>query len=140
MITSTDIIQSARKWIGTPFVHQGRCLGAGVDCAGVVIGVAQDLNIAPDDFADPKGYAPNPANRLIEQLMDKWLVRVPKGNAKPGDILFFRYARLPQHMGILTDRGTFIHAYKVGPGVVEVTYDRAWQRATVRAYRFRGVE
>jgi NlpC/P60 family putative phage cell wall peptidase len=140
MTTQKAIIDSARKWIGTPFVHQGRRLGAGVDCAGVVIGVAEDLGIAPVGFRDPKGYASNPANRLIEELMDKWLVRVPKSEVQPGDILFFKYARLPQHMGILTDRGTFVHAYKVGPGVVEVTYDRAWQRATVRAYRFRGVE
>lgn len=138
MTTRAQIVAEARKWVGTPFLHQGRLRGAGVDCAGVVIGVADVLGLA-QGFEDPKGYPDNPANRQIEALLDKWMDRIPKGEEKPGDVLFFAYSRLPQHMGILTDRGTIVHAYKPGPGVVEVTYDRLWQRQTVRAYRFRGI-
>lgn len=138
MTNQSDIIASAREWIGTPFVHQGRKKGIGVDCAGVVVGIARDNHLA-EGFVDPTDYPANPTNRQIEDILDTWMDRVKPQDVQPGDVLFFRYAKLPQHMGVLTEKGTFVHAYKQGFGVVEVTYDKAWRRMTVRGYRFREI-
>ena len=40
-----NICQQARTWLGTPFKHQGRVKGVGVDCLGLLIGVAQELDL-----------------------------------------------------------------------------------------------
>ena len=37
--TRTDVVAAAREWLGTPFHHQARLRGVGVDCVGLVIGV-----------------------------------------------------------------------------------------------------
>ena len=34
-----QIIQTARQWLDTPYHHQARVKGVGVDCIGLVIGV-----------------------------------------------------------------------------------------------------
>ena len=45
MATGLDVVRMARTWLGTPYHHQGRVKGAGVDCGGLVIGVARFLMI-----------------------------------------------------------------------------------------------
>ncbi|MBK8745664.1 MAG: peptidase P60, partial [Propionivibrio sp.] len=37
------ILAAARACIGTPFVHQGRIPGLALDCAGLVVAVAQAI-------------------------------------------------------------------------------------------------
>jgi len=32
-------VREARRWIGTPYVHQACCRGAGTDCLGLIRGV-----------------------------------------------------------------------------------------------------
>ncbi len=32
-----DFVRVARSYIGTPFHHQGRLPGVGLDCAGVIV-------------------------------------------------------------------------------------------------------
>ncbi len=39
--SGSDVVRTARTWLGTPYHHQGRLKGVGVDCAGLLIGVAQ---------------------------------------------------------------------------------------------------
>ena len=36
-MTADDIVNAARECVGTPFRHQGRVLGVGLDCAGLVL-------------------------------------------------------------------------------------------------------
>jgi len=33
------IVTEARRWIGTPYVHQGSLCGAGSDCLGLIRGI-----------------------------------------------------------------------------------------------------
>lgn len=40
-----QIVASARSIIGTPYVHQGRVKGVGVDCVGTILIVAKELNL-----------------------------------------------------------------------------------------------
>ena len=45
MITKEDVVREAKTWLGTPFHHQGRLKGVGVDCAGVIVCVAKELKL-----------------------------------------------------------------------------------------------
>ena len=44
------MIDEAREWIGTPFVHQGRTKGQACDCLGLVIAVAKAAGYSDVNF------------------------------------------------------------------------------------------
>jgi cell wall-associated NlpC family hydrolase len=64
VIERSAIVTAARSWLGTPYRHQHRERGVGVDCAGLVIGVARQLGIVPADF-DVNGYSRQPDGSLL---------------------------------------------------------------------------
>ncbi len=125
---------AARKWIGTPFAHQGRTRGAGVDCAGVIIGVANELGLA-NSFEDTANYAADPDGRM-EKLLAKHLDRVSWNERQQGDVVHVAWSKLPQHVGILTDKNTLIHAFG-DAGVVETHISGILERGIRGVYRFR---
>ncbi len=49
MATGLEVVRVARTWLGTPYHHQGRVKGAGVDCAGLSVGVAKELGLSDVD-------------------------------------------------------------------------------------------
>lgn len=52
-----QIIAKAREFIGTPYLHQGRVKGAGIDCCGLVIQVAKELGLSDYDLTGYSRYA-----------------------------------------------------------------------------------
>jgi NlpC/P60 family putative phage cell wall peptidase len=138
-----EIVRLARAWIGTPYVHQASCRGAGSDCLGLIRGVWREVYGQEPEKVPP--YAADwaraePGEPLLEAA-ERHLARVAIPHAVPGCILAFRFAsRGPAgHLGILagSDRGsrTLIHAYS-GHGVVESPLTPAWQRRIAAAFRF----
>lgn len=116
-----DIVTCARTWVGTPYHHQARLKGVGVDCAGVPIGVARELDRVAPTF-DVAGYARQPDGWSFLAWCDEIMPRVPRADMAPGHCVVVRFGRHPQHIGIVGDylHGglSIIHAL-VGRGVVE---------------------
>jgi cell wall-associated NlpC family hydrolase len=128
-----DIIAEARTWLGTPFHHQGRAKGAGVDCIGLVIGVAHALGLS--DF-DTTHYGRIPSPLLMGAGLRANMLAADR--AEPGSVLWFAFDRVPMHVGIVTDSG-LIHAYSVAGRVVETGLDPQWIARSRGAFRFPGV-
>lgn len=138
-MTQNDIIAAARACLGTPFRHQGRLPGIGLDCAGVAVEVARALGCAPLDVS---GYGRTPAAGQLEAALEAQpdLERILDREARqPGDILLLRFTDEPQHLAILTDEGTMIHSFEAVGICCEHTITRGWAARIVRVYRFRGV-
>lgn len=136
-MTPDAIVSAARGLIGTPFVHQGRIPGRALDCAGLVVAVAQSLGV---QYIDQTGYSRNPSGGLLETALDDQpgIERVPTSERAPGDILLMRFSGDPQHLAILAG-DTIIHAWEA-PGIVcEHDLTDLWVRRIVRVYRFRGL-
>lgn len=134
MITRAAIIAAARRWVGTPYVHQGRARGAGVDCIGVVIGVAHELGLSAFDF---RAYDRVPHEPTMRELLDEHMMRIPA--PRPGSVIALRFTRPMQHVGIVTDGGRFVHAYARRERCIE-TQIGSWTRRIVAVYDYRGVE
>ncbi len=134
-MTADDIVAAARACIGTPFVHQGRIPGVALDCAGLVVAVAESVGV---EYADHAGYGRNPANGLLESVLDvqPFLTRV--FDRKPGDVLLMRFAGEPQHLAIFTG-DNIIHSYESVGKVCEHRMADVWAVRIVRVYRFKGV-
>lgn len=122
VLTRQDIVDEARKWMGTPFRHQGRA-ASGIDCCGLVIRVANDLDVS--DY-DTTGYSRRTTGeQFINHFRAAGLIEKPVGMMKHGDVILTRDGRFPCHCGFVVDRGkqhwTIIHAYARKRAVVEST-------------------
>lgn len=135
-LVADDVVAEARRWIGTPFHHQGRLLGVGVDCAGLVIGVAKALGLATD-YQDCTDYSRQPDGEMT-RLLVAHLDRVRFTDRRGGDVVHVAWSMIPQHVGILTNAGTLIHAYGER-GVVETTLSGQLLQGVRGVYRFRGI-
>lgn len=135
---AADIIAAARACLGTPFQHQGRIPGVALDCAGLLIAVAQAIGA---DYHDVTGYGPHPCGGMLEQALDDQpcLEPVRVAQRRAGDLLLMRFDTEPQHLAVLTGE-TIIHAYSNVGKVCEHRLSAVWAARIVRVYRFRGVE
>jgi cell wall-associated NlpC family hydrolase len=102
MISRSQVIAEAREWIGTPFHHQARIKGVGVDCVGLVLGVAWELGIAPRTL-DEKGYPRVPDGVSLMRTMRGHAAEIDRADMQPGDVIVLSFDRDPQHLGILGD-------------------------------------
>ena len=137
------IVAEARRWIGTPYVHQASRLGAGADCLGLVRGVWRELVGAEPEAPGPYSadWAEAGGEERLMAAAARHLTRLPVGQAGPGDVLLFRMrdGAAAKHLGILTSPklrgGRMIHAYS-GHAVTESTLTEAWARRLVATFRF----
>lgn len=146
MITRLNVVDEARSWIGTRYAHQASVKGAGVDCVGLLTGIARELRL-PDVF-DPmtergapyRGYGREPNPKLLLQACADYLHEIPKSTAGPGDILLMAFTsdRAPRHFAIVTTPGKMVHAYARLRKVFETGLVPG--AVIIKAYRFRGVE
>ena len=138
MIARAEIVRCARTWIGTPFHHQGRLRGVGVDCAGLVIEVAREMEIADVDVL---GYGRQPDPRAFRAALHEHLCEVAPQAALPGDVLSFAYIE-EQHLAIASHVGVsgpaaMVHADQRSGGCVEVPLGHLWGRRLRGCWRFR---
>ncbi|MDD3029979.1 MAG: NlpC/P60 family protein [Alphaproteobacteria bacterium] len=133
MSDKTDVmIAAARTCLGTPFHHQGRAPGVGLDCIGLVIVALKAAGLSVNDRTD---YGRRPDGKsLIAALEAHGAAKVEPVQA--GDILVFRYDRQPQHVALATGAETMIHSFAPAGRVVETSLGAYWKRRLTAAYRF----
>lgn len=140
-MTRDQIIAEARTWVGTPWVHQACCKGAGVDCLHFIAGVVRNVGseIAERFFANPAwhNYGREPAAADLFAACDELSDRIDPASALPADVLVFRVGRHPMHFGFLTAPDRVMHSWVAAGRVVEHRLDDSWRNRVVRAYRLR---
>ncbi len=137
---TADVVATARGWIGTPYLHQASCRGAGCDCLGLIRGVWRELagaepEVTPaytQDWSEPQG------DEALWRAALRHLRQRGPGDDAPGDLLLFRMrsGAVAKHLGIAARVGpapTFIHAYS-GHGVVESALTPPWRRRIVARF------
>lgn len=135
-MTRNDFVAQARTWLGSPYHHQGRLKGVGVDCIGLLVGVASELGL--DVRNVPTNYSRSPdSDRLFREIATSGHLE-ETSDPKPGDVVFMKVYGQPTHFGLLTDAG-FIHADATF-GVVEVPLDARWRSRIVGVYKIIAME
>lgn len=133
------VVAEARRWIGTPYVHQASLRGAGCDCLGLVRGVWRALRGA--EPAPVPAYGPDWAETGGDEALWRALsahLRPAGPVPMPGDVLLFRLraGAVAKHLGLLTQTGPdarFVHAYS-GQGAVESPLSTPWTRRIVARF------
>lgn len=135
-----DIVDEARTWIGTPWHHLGRVKGAGCDCIGLVVGVANALGIPVEDSDRyPRHHAGNQFELEVFRQTDGVNPRM----LKPGDLILMKFDKESNHIAIVTETEPYIkiiHAYAVARKVVEHSFDDTFRQKMFSCRRFKGVE
>lgn len=148
VVTRADVVVCARTWLGTPYVHQHRAKGHGVDCVGLPIGICRELGLVAPDF-DVNGYGRKPDGKSLLSECDRYMDRIAMALVRPGNVLVYEFdSRLgPQHMGVVGDYMygglSLIQALGTTDGKGEVVEwniarpRKGWK--PVQAYALRGV-
>lgn len=136
------IAAAARAWIGTPYLHQASCKGAGTDCLGLLRGVWREvLGHEPEmppaysmDWSEPARI------EVLWQAAQRHLRPKAQDGEAPGDVILFRMrdGAIAKHLGIAGRIGadaSFIHAYS-GHAVVESPLSLPWRRRIVARFTF----
>lgn len=141
--TDGEVVARARVWIGTPYLHQASCRGAGTDCLGLIRGLWREL--LGDEPETPPAYTPDwsEPGRTEDLLLAarRHLTPVAVEARRQGDVLVLRMAdgAVAKHVGVLArapaGHETLIHAY-CGYGVVESPLTPAWSRRVAAVFRF----
>lgn len=133
-MTPAEVVNAARLALGTPFRHQGRSVGSGLDCAGLLAHVCASLG---QPVIEQSGYGRRPLDGLLEAALDAQpaLVRV-RTAPQQGDFVLMKFEadKAPAHLGIVAGK-TLIHAWAVARKVCEHDFDAEWKRRVVRVYR-----
>ena len=142
MTDRQDVVAEARRWIGTPYLHQASVLGAGTDCLGLLRGVWRALFRAEPQYVPPYTLDWSEPSGREEMLgaAQRWLVEKPLTQVSRGDVIVFRMREgfVAKHVGIVAetrDLPSFIHAY-TGHGVVESALSSPWARRIAGRFEF----
>jgi cell wall-associated NlpC family hydrolase len=135
-MTRAEFIAAARSYIGTPFHHQGRLPGVGLDCAGVIVCAAAACGYSVQDV---QGYGRIPSGGLLEQAVLDHCDIIPFESLQTGDIVLFAFRSEPQHLAVY-DNGMLIHAYQDVGKVVENGLDATWRGRLRGCYALRGIQ
>lgn len=144
--------ECARAMIGTPFRHQGRTPGQGVDCIGTVVLALMGAGWFPSNpvtaLRNDYGRVPDPSV-LLEAITGE-AARVDYGSTVPGDLLLLCWdgKKLPQHIAMVSrvdfdgSDGTspkryMIHTHQTIGQVAEHWIDPAWPPKLWGCYRLK---
>jgi cell wall-associated NlpC family hydrolase len=105
------IVAEAVSWIGTPFHHEARVKGAGVDCAMLLAEVYERAGIVGRieiPHYPPDWHLHRDAERFLMRLLEH--AREIAGPPQPGDVALFRYGRCFSHGAIVVAWPRVVHA------------------------------
>jgi len=141
-MTGDVIVAEARRWIGTPYVHQASLRGAGADCLGLLRGVwlglygaePGDVPAYTPDWSEPQG------DEVLWRGLSAVMVSKPVDDDARGDVILCRMRDrgVAKHLGLQARVGefaSFVHAYS-GHGVLETSLSAPWQRRIVARFGF----
>ena len=139
-MTAHPLVVEARRWIGTPYVHQASRKGAGCDCLGLLRGCWRALR-GPEPMAVPPytaDWSEPQGDERLWRAASQCLTPTTTAAFCSGDIVLFRMRSggVAKHVGIIAQTApylTFIHAY-TGHGVVESPFSGPWQRRVVARF------
>lgn len=136
-VSASSIEATAREYLGTPWHHDARLKGVGIDCTGLLVCVLTELGVPVEDH---RGYGMgDEIDRLLEGLGEH-CDPLEEGAAEwPGDILVYRGRLMWHHCGFRS-AGGMIHSY-ASPSVmrvVEQPLDESWFSRLHSVWRYKG--
>jgi len=115
------VVAVAKEFVGTPYHHEGRLKGIGIDCATIIAEVFERAGVVPHIDLPP--YSPMWHVSRDEERYTEFIRRFAQEvtglrGPLPGDIVCWKFHRCFAHGAIVVDWPTVIHAF-INIGCVE---------------------
>lgn len=135
-IYRSEVSQSARSYLNTPWCHQGRLKGIGADCGGLIVGVLKEVGYEDVEFAN---YSRLADGKSLRAKCRKHLDKKSVEDIDEGDVVLMTFDKMshPHHLGIIAKKDgrlTIIHIIDPDRGCVEHTFSAHLRRMVVEAY------
>lgn len=136
-MNASDVAAEARRWLGVPYLHQGRSR-LGLDCIGYVIVVRKALGSWPESDGEVRNYGRRPKDDLLRERMTTHLEQID--SPEEGAVILIRWPtdKYASHCAIYAG-GNILHAYQRAGAVIESGYRAQWLRLTHSFWRLPGV-
>lgn len=135
------VVQEAHSWLRTPWHHEARVKGVGVDCAQFLIAVYASAGLIESFDSEPypaDWHLHRDQPRFVEKLL---AYADPVEVPQPGDVAMFQYGRHAAHGSIVVEGGMVIHAWRDWGGVVLTELKGSPLQARLAGfYRLRGMD
>lgn len=130
----------AKRWIGTPYRHQGSKCQVGCDCLGLIRGIWRELYGDEPEATPPysRAWAETTKDEPLLAACERWFApTLDDALIEPGMVLVFRWQKgsAAKHLGVALDQDHFIHAYS-GQAVVRSALVPSWRRRIVGRFYF----
>ncbi len=138
-MSAARIVDVARSWIGTPYMHQASLKGVGCDCLGLLRGVWRELYADEPELPPPYSadWAEALGRETLAEAAGRHLTPLAVVQFSAADVILFRWREgsPAKHCAIATSPDTMVHAHD-GAAVAEVGIGRWWRRHVAYAFRF----
>lgn len=119
------IVAEALEFLGTPYHHNARIKGVGVDCAMLPCEVYASVGLIP--HLEPE-YSPQWMMHRDEEKYLEWVLpyvrEIDRADLLPGDLVMWKFGRTYSHSAIVIDPPTVIHAMNRDGAVILSDIDR----------------
>lgn len=129
-----SIIEEARSWLNTPWIHNECQKGVGVDCVNFLFAVGKTFNYECANI--PERYSRISQYAEIENYLNTYFIQVDKDDRQECDLLCFEYQGYRTHVAMVTDQG-MIHASLHRGKVVEHVIDAGWEQKLIGVWRIK---
>ena len=133
-----DFVAAAEGMIGTPFHHQGKIPGVGLDCVGLIYCAARAAGFrVPLEFEDERGYSKAINHgRFIRAMRRRFDELGADSIPSAGDVPVLWKSRRgrAQHCGVIDSDGRLIHCTDER-GVIRQHYGDFWRARTIATFR-----
>ena len=119
-MNNNEIINEARSWIGTKWIHGQALKGVGTDCVHFLIAIAKTFNWIPQNYKPPvynQDWALHNEESILLKELEKFCYKI-ESPFQVGDVLTFIFGKCVSHAGIYIGDNKMVHAY-IRRGVVE---------------------
>lgn len=139
MVTGSDIVSVAKTYVGTPFHHLGRVKNLGIDCVGIILGVAKELEIPLVIHPDFERYGRRTKNLSLLEYMDEQFLILKKREVGSIAVSWWdQQTKEPSHLGIVTSIG-MVHTNGHLKIAIEEHWSPKWVTRIVAFYKYPGV-
>lgn len=123
------VVAQAKTWVGTPYHHEARVKGAGVDCAMLLAEVYEAAGLIPHTV--PPHYPPDWHLHRSEERYLNFITKYAQPLAEdaprlPGDVVTYKFGRCISHAAIVIDWPLVIHAVKPLGVIVDHGDSKFW--------------
>lgn len=106
------VVEVAKTWLGTPWVHNARVRGRGVDCGQLLAAVFEEAGVVGPVVTGeyPQDWALHRSDEKFLGFVEQYARKVER-EPLPGDVVLFKFGRCLSHGGIVVKWPLIIHAY-----------------------------